>query len=701
MKNDTYRIIIISTLFMACVLGGLTALSQDKPSGFASVEGKGLATTTGGEGGETVYVSTLSQLRTYAGSSLPYIILVQGTLQSANATELRVASNKTIVGVGDSATLINIELHLINVNNVIIRNLTVKDVGWAEMGDGDGLQVDNSHHIWIDHCHFEHCYDGLIDLRMICDYITVSWTILRNHNKTFGIGWTEENDFRKTIHHCWFDSTMRRNPSLGAGINHMYNNYLKNVSTYGNLGRGGSLNVIENGYFENTASPLGVEENALLYASGNIFENCSGSASKGNVTDKPFDPRTFYEYTLDPTVDVRTLVTTGAGPRNSISNQYTKQAGKQYTVSASAATAHGAVSPDTVLCDEGGRVAISVTPVEGYQLDHWNFPNFYDANPAVFYVHENIDLVAHFRVARYTVFVTANGKGAVSPSNAVFQIGEQATLTATPASGWAFDHWEGDLSGNTNPVTISVTKDMDIVAHFKQLVCNLVVTPNGNGSVSPANAKIDVNTQATITASPAKNWVFDFWSGDLSGTENPATITLSRDMNIVANFRQVRCNVTSRVLRGQGKVDPENTDFDFGQLVTVTAIPEAGWKLDKWVGHLTGDENPVTFAIDKDIKVWAYFVQDTASTIVHFDKNGDLGFRWTYDGAQRELRIFSSQKGKMEVTLYSTNGKKIGSEKSNNFSSEGLSFFNLSEGAYIIRVEANGVVSGGQILLKQ
>jgi hypothetical protein len=40
----------------------------------------------------------------------------------------------------------------------------------------------------------------------------------------------------------------------------------------------------------------------------------------------PFDPATFFEYTLDPTPKERTFVTIGAGPRNSISNRYENEA---------------------------------------------------------------------------------------------------------------------------------------------------------------------------------------------------------------------------------------------------------------------------------------------------------------------------------------------------------------------------------------
>jgi len=45
------------------------------------------------------------------------------------------------------------------------------------------------------------------------------------------------------------------------------------------------------------------------------------------------------------------------------------------------------------------------------------------------------------------LLVEAQGAGAVDPSGGTFKPGANLVLTATPAPGWRFDHWEGDLTG--------------------------------------------------------------------------------------------------------------------------------------------------------------------------------------------------------------------------------------------------------------
>ncbi len=78
----------------------------------------------------------------------------------------------------------------------------------------DGIQMDTANHIWIDHNLITKTNDGGIDSRKDTSYLTVSWNALIDHNKTFGIGWTENVTARMTIHHNWFSNVGQRNPSM-------------------------------------------------------------------------------------------------------------------------------------------------------------------------------------------------------------------------------------------------------------------------------------------------------------------------------------------------------------------------------------------------------------------------------------------------------------------------------------------------------
>jgi pectate lyase len=234
---------------------------------------------------------------------------------------MSVSSHKTILGVGADATIRHGGFKLMGVSNVILRNLTIRD-SYVEgdlegkTNDFDAIQIDDSHHVWIDHCHLSRMGDGILDIRKTSDYITVSWTILSDHNKTFGIGWTTNADkLHVTIHHSWFRNTNQRNPSFDNGTGHLFNNYLENITAYGNYSRGRAKLVVENSVFVNVANPLQRSPEAELVSRGNILKNSPGdNKAKGSA----FDPRKFYAYRLDEAAKVPDLLKTGAGPREEI-----------------------------------------------------------------------------------------------------------------------------------------------------------------------------------------------------------------------------------------------------------------------------------------------------------------------------------------------------------------------------------------------
>ncbi|MEQ4305600.1 RICIN domain-containing protein [Plantactinospora sp. B6F1] len=282
--------------------------------------------TTGGAGGQTVTVNTQAQLNQYVTASAPYVIRVAGTITiSPRGTELRVASNKTIIGVGTSGHIVGGGFFLgAGVSNVIIRNLTIRDTLMPDDDPGDdaydydAIQMDTANRIWIDHNRLSRMNDGLIDSRKDTTNLTVSWNHLVDNNKTFGIGWTDNVTARITIHHNWFQNTRTRNPSAdNIAYCHLYNNYVQNTSSYGHYIRGLTKGVVENSYFENSRNPYYVEAGELVNR-GNILVNSPWDSGKVTAKGSAFNPGSFYSYSLDPAAAVPALLRTYAGPQANI-----------------------------------------------------------------------------------------------------------------------------------------------------------------------------------------------------------------------------------------------------------------------------------------------------------------------------------------------------------------------------------------------
>jgi pectate lyase len=249
------------------------------------------------------------------------VIRVSGTITLSPAgTEVRVRSNKSIIGLGTNAKIDEGGFFLaVGVNNVIFRNLTIGGTGHfavddpgRDLHDWDGIQMDTAHHVWVDHCHFEDIYDGMIDVRMDSNFITLSWNHFKNHLKSVGIGWTENVITKITLHHNFFDNCEKRNPNCDNAYCHSYNNILEDVDEQGSLAYGGASLRIENGVFRNSTRPwYAAESTAMVTQTGSLTENISNSKSNGEA----FNARDFYDYHLDPANVLDDLVKRCVGPR--------------------------------------------------------------------------------------------------------------------------------------------------------------------------------------------------------------------------------------------------------------------------------------------------------------------------------------------------------------------------------------------------
>jgi len=141
-----------------------------------------------------------------------------------------------------------------------------------------------------------------------------------------------------------------------------------------------------------------------------------------------------------------------------------------------------------------------------------------------------------------TTSVSPPGSGSVSlnPAGGTYTSGTNVSLTASAASGWKFDHWGGDASGSSNPVTITMDSNKSVTAYFVQYyTLTTSVSPAGSGSVSPSSGTYLSGTNVSLTATPASGWRFDHWGGNASGTSNPITITMNSNKSVTAYFVQL------------------------------------------------------------------------------------------------------------------------------------------------------------------
>lgn len=242
---------------------------------------------------------------------------------------------------------------------------------------------------------------------------------------------------------------------------------------------------------------------------------------------------------------------------------------------------------------------------------------------------------------QYSLVVTVDGSGAVAPdpgsvfqapSKAAYSENEPVTLMAMSTAGWAFDHWTGDLVGNTNPTTIVMDTNKAIAAVFTKLQYALAVDvePAGAGTVFNVLTSYEHGQTVQLTANAAAGWVFDHWIGDLSGTDNPGQIEMTGPKTMTAVFRKAEHDLTVNVSpAGAGTVQTglilpaRSVDgVEDGGIVKMTAVPDTGYVFDHWEGALTGSDNPATLTVDGPKTVTAVFVKRQYNLVTSVEPAG-------------------------------------------------------------------------------
>ncbi|MEV4949394.1 pectate lyase [Streptomyces sp. NPDC053755] len=344
----------LATMAVAAAAG--VVLAMPEASAAATGSATGFATqnggTTGGAGGQTVRATTGTAIHAAlcgrASSSTPITIEVEGTINHGNTSkvsggscstadgviELKQISNVTIVGVGGGAVFDQVGIHIRDTKNVIIQNVTVRNVkksGSPTSNGGDAIGMEsNVRNVWVDHVTLEASggesegFDGLFDMKDNTQYVTLSYSVLRNSGRGGLIG-SSESDLSNgfvTFHHNLYENIDSRAPLLRGGIAHIYNNYYAKLNESGINSRAGARAKVDNNYFKDSKDVLGTfytDAAGYWQVSGNIFDNVTWSSP--GTDNKPAGPNPQsnttvgipYAYTLDAAGCVPDVVSRTAG----------------------------------------------------------------------------------------------------------------------------------------------------------------------------------------------------------------------------------------------------------------------------------------------------------------------------------------------------------------------------------------------------
>lgn len=115
------------------------------------------------------------------------------------------------------------------------------------------------------------------------------------------------------------------------------------------------------------------------------------------------------------------------------------------------------------------------------------------------------------------------------------------------------------VTNETSYVPITVTNGSVVLREF-----TLNITINGSGSVTknPDQATYMYGTIVQLTATANSGYALNSWSGDLSGSQNPTSITMDGNKSVTAHFVDIMPPRISGINRSTSK--PLDTDPSYG-----------------------------------------------------------------------------------------------------------------------------------------
>lgn len=238
------------------------------------------------------------------------------------AIKVSVPANTTIIGVGGNAGFKGASLQITAVDNVIVRNLSFEspldcfpqwDPTDTAVGNWnseyDSAVIYGSTHVWLDHNTFTdgahpdsslptyfgrifEQHDGELDIVKGADYVTASWNVFTDHDKTILIGNSDSastaavdrGHLKVTLHHNLFADLVERAPRVRFGQVDSYNNHFVAEPGYGysyGIGLESQL-VAEHNAF---TVPSGIDEATILKKWSEAPLTADDNYVNGRLTD--------------------------------------------------------------------------------------------------------------------------------------------------------------------------------------------------------------------------------------------------------------------------------------------------------------------------------------------------------------------------------------------------------------------------------
>ena len=208
--------------------------------------------------------------------------------------------------------------------------------------------------------------------------------------------------------------------------------------------------------------------------------------------------------------------------------------------------------------------------------------------------------------------------------------GATVDLTAQPKIGYRFDSWvteDVSLEEKANPtISLSVEAPLNLKARFiHQTEVNLAmqITPFGTGWTT-GSGRHPYNPSHPIMAYSNEGYRFVNWHGEGVNDANASSssVDLTADRSLIAIFEPIDSPSSQQLILALNAFPPEGGDtngtgqYEKGQLITITATPNSGYKFIRWQGKGVNDANASSTTVN---------LTTDRSLVAIFEKTNETG----------------------------------------------------------------------------
>jgi hypothetical protein len=349
----------------------------------------------------------------------------------------------------------------------------------------------------------------------------------------------------------------------------------------------------------------------------------AGAFAQGSVVTVMATPNTGFTFTN--WTDGVTVVSTSpsyqftmAGNKALVANFAPVLAGKFAVVLSSSPMAGGATAGSGSY-DAGSTVTVTATPNAGYTFVNWTDNGSVASTSASyqFTLNNNRALVANFRVIPASQIAlnlsSSPPAGGTTSGAGSYTAGTSVTATATTSANYTFVNWtENGVIASASPTyTFALITNRTLVANFtiNTHTLNLSANPTAGGTVTGAGT-FNSGSSVTATATANTGYTFTNWTdgGNIVSTNSSYTFVLNTNRTLVANFTGNTFTLNVTAANGSVTRNPNQTNYNSGSTVQLTATPNTGYIFSSWSGDATGSTNPLTVTMNANKNITANFI---------------------------------------------------------------------------------------------